>query len=370
MEKGVHKIFFLKNQKIFDLLSEEEFNILDRIMDQFSFSPGEFVVREGDTSKDLFFLVAGKLEVLKKSPTGQFFKISAIQEGDLFGEMAFIDGRPRSSSIKALEPSIVYQLSLEKLSTDNPISQRLYDKVYEKIVGACFKRIRTTNVDYLKILKEQIQNLEHQNLYGIFFVFVVAVVSIYSLLIAFLPLSSIYNNPLALFFISSILVIPTYIFAKVYNQPLNTLGLTWKNTLPTLWQTALILFSGTTLAWGFVALSNSDWNTFLVTYFDVLDDSFSIALPAFLFYIFSLEFTFRGVIQTSLQEFLNDKKGLITILCTAAFLFAMNLHLTLPVAVIKFYFDLLLGFMYLKQKNLIGVVTLHYLVVVLTAFYY
>ncbi len=63
--------------------------------------PGEALIREGDTSNELYWLVQGRLEVLKKL-NGQYVQVNTIEAGELVGELAFLDQKQRSATVKAL----------------------------------------------------------------------------------------------------------------------------------------------------------------------------------------------------------------------------------------------------------------------------
>lgn len=63
-------------------------------------SDGELLLRRGDASSDLYFLVKGKLEVLV--PRTESISISpliAIGPGSIVGEIAFFDNHGRSASV-------------------------------------------------------------------------------------------------------------------------------------------------------------------------------------------------------------------------------------------------------------------------------
>jgi signal-transduction protein with cAMP-binding, CBS, and nucleotidyltransferase domain len=67
------------------------------------------ICREGDPSTDLFFLKKGKLLVCTVNGT-QVKAIAHITAGQFIGELSFFDGRPRQSSVIALEPCRVIQI--------------------------------------------------------------------------------------------------------------------------------------------------------------------------------------------------------------------------------------------------------------------
>lgn len=72
-----------------------------------AFSKGNYVVRKGEQSEDLFFLLSGRLLVVDESADGRQVGLSFLTSGDFFGELSVIDGLPRSASVMAVAPSVV-----------------------------------------------------------------------------------------------------------------------------------------------------------------------------------------------------------------------------------------------------------------------
>lgn len=62
---------------------------------------GELLVKEGEDSNALYWLVEGRLEVLKKVQD-IYIQVNVIEAGELVGELAFLDQKPRSATVKAL----------------------------------------------------------------------------------------------------------------------------------------------------------------------------------------------------------------------------------------------------------------------------
>ena len=69
-------------------------------------------MREGEESFELYFLVQGELEVLKRK--GDIEKpIGKINKGELVGEISFLDQSPRSASVRALTNSEILLIPRE-----------------------------------------------------------------------------------------------------------------------------------------------------------------------------------------------------------------------------------------------------------------
>ena len=66
------------------------------------FGPGAILVTEGEDANAFFVIVKGKAEVVKGLPRDDAVVLETLGELDFFGEMALLDGFPRSASVKAL----------------------------------------------------------------------------------------------------------------------------------------------------------------------------------------------------------------------------------------------------------------------------
>ncbi len=71
------------------------------------------VVAEGDPAREMFVVVSGELEVLKRSPTGGEVRVAMLGPGDWFGEMSIVDVQPRSATVRSLAPSLLLRMSAE-----------------------------------------------------------------------------------------------------------------------------------------------------------------------------------------------------------------------------------------------------------------
>jgi CRP-like cAMP-binding protein len=72
--------------------------------------PGALVLDFGDTTDDVFFVAEGAVRVLVRTPLGQEVILGDLGPGDVFGEMAAIDGAPRSANVTALHAARLCRL--------------------------------------------------------------------------------------------------------------------------------------------------------------------------------------------------------------------------------------------------------------------
>lgn len=84
----------------------------------------QLVLRKGDTAAELMFLVSGQLQVVDHSVDGKEVGLYLIEAGEVFGHMALLDERPRSSSVIATQHARVISLSKAlaiQLFYDHPV---------------------------------------------------------------------------------------------------------------------------------------------------------------------------------------------------------------------------------------------------------
>lgn len=75
------------------------------------FSKGAMIVAEGDPGDSLFVVRSGEVKVVLAGEDGRDVILNVLNVGDHFGELALIDGRPRSAHVIATQASSLLMLS-------------------------------------------------------------------------------------------------------------------------------------------------------------------------------------------------------------------------------------------------------------------
>jgi CRP/FNR family cyclic AMP-dependent transcriptional regulator len=75
------------------------------------FRRGETVFHVGDPGDALFIVMAGSIKITLPADTGEEAILATLRPGDFFGELALLDGAPRSATAVAIEPTETYVLS-------------------------------------------------------------------------------------------------------------------------------------------------------------------------------------------------------------------------------------------------------------------
>jgi SulP family sulfate permease len=133
----------LEQMDILRDFTPQEIDVLERKLARRTFKKGDIIVKEGDIDRNLFFLVKGLVSVRIHLPqTDRFKRLVTYSAGVTFGEMAFLDGSPRSADVWSDEDAETFVLSpaeFEVLQTENP---RVAIKLIRNMVLEISERLR------------------------------------------------------------------------------------------------------------------------------------------------------------------------------------------------------------------------------------
>ncbi|KMP11382.1 hypothetical protein UR09_03525 [Candidatus Nitromaritima sp. SCGC AAA799-A02] len=104
------------------------------------FSPGESIIRQGETDRSLYILLEGSVAVtLDKSPETT---ITYLKPGSIFGEVSLISKRKRSTNVVSSGSSSVLKMDGEMINRLNP---GLVSKVKDQVIDLLIQRLDAMN---------------------------------------------------------------------------------------------------------------------------------------------------------------------------------------------------------------------------------
>ncbi len=93
----------LRNSEIFASLSEDDLAKVAAICRRKTYGAGEVITRKGESGDALYIVVDGFVEVSLPTPGDAADHVLVqLGRGQVIGEMALIDGGPRSATVRAL----------------------------------------------------------------------------------------------------------------------------------------------------------------------------------------------------------------------------------------------------------------------------
>jgi CRP/FNR family cyclic AMP-dependent transcriptional regulator len=131
----------LSRVPLFSELSREELERISRVSVARSFPAGVRVFHEGDRSDACYLVRSGDLRVTREHPDGRAIALATLGPGDLFGELAMLDGEARSASVETLSDAELLALpaaDVRRLLADHP-------EISVKLIAALTRRLRETN---------------------------------------------------------------------------------------------------------------------------------------------------------------------------------------------------------------------------------
>ena len=103
----------LEDVAIFSGLNPAELELLEHHMVTRSFKKNTIIINEGDEASTFFIIITGAIKVFLSNEEGKEIIINAQGPGDHFGELALLDGAPRSASVITTEKSTIGVISKE-----------------------------------------------------------------------------------------------------------------------------------------------------------------------------------------------------------------------------------------------------------------
>jgi CRP/FNR family cyclic AMP-dependent transcriptional regulator len=134
-------IALLRRVPVFSTLSGEELERVARVAVPRRFAAGEVVFKEGDEGRTCYIVRSGRARAIREHADGRAITLAHFEPGDIFGEMAMLDGERRSATVETTEGTEAIAI----LSADMHRLLREYPDISVKLIAALGQRLRDTN---------------------------------------------------------------------------------------------------------------------------------------------------------------------------------------------------------------------------------
>jgi CRP/FNR family transcriptional regulator, cyclic AMP receptor protein len=106
----MNKLELLHNVPAFSRLDGAQLALLAASVGSQSFERGETIFHQGSHGRILYIIVSGQVRIYTISEGGQELTLTICKEGDFLGELALLDGLPRSASAQAMRSTTALML--------------------------------------------------------------------------------------------------------------------------------------------------------------------------------------------------------------------------------------------------------------------
>ena len=141
----------IKNSPLGGELSDEQCGLLASVATACAIGDGGFLIEEGQKDDALHVLINGHMEVVTQTGGGDWVSLQILREGDMIGEMGFIDGVEHSASLRAMGNCEL--ISLDRASFEGLLQQDpdLVYKVMRAIMRTVHGILRRMNTQYVEL---------------------------------------------------------------------------------------------------------------------------------------------------------------------------------------------------------------------------
>lgn len=108
---------------LFEGLDSESIKTIETLVAVRNMSKRTVILTQGEESNSLYLVLEGRLKAYLSDAEGKEVTLGYIEQGETFGELSLLDGKPRSASVMALTPArcaVLSRASFLSILKDNP----------------------------------------------------------------------------------------------------------------------------------------------------------------------------------------------------------------------------------------------------------
>jgi CRP-like cAMP-binding protein len=132
------KLELLKRIQLFSRLNSRELLRLGELADEIDLPSGRVLMREGERGQEAFIIVSGSAEIERD---GRVFATRST--GEILGEIALVDGGPRTATVRLAEDSRLIVLGRKQFHA----LMDEYPDVRLRVLETLAQRVRATEPD-------------------------------------------------------------------------------------------------------------------------------------------------------------------------------------------------------------------------------
>ena len=112
---------------------------------------GVFLFEDGTNDDSLHVILMGKLEVVKRTGSDETASLAVLRDGELAGELSFIDGAPHTVGLRALCETHVLSLSRESFEGIIDSNPQLVYKVMRAVARSAHRIVHRMNTEFVEL---------------------------------------------------------------------------------------------------------------------------------------------------------------------------------------------------------------------------
>lgn len=340
------------------MLAPDTREALYRVGERIEVAAGTLLFADDEQSNELYIIESGKVVSYQAGGEDDAeWPVLELGEGDIVGEMSFLDGGVRQLNARAeVDTTLLRIHPFDLLEVEG--GDHYYDNLRASVGITVVQRLRVGTELHVATLQHQLELVQKQKQFGMFFLFTITLFSIAMVannVISTQILKVDVNTQLFAWQYLLVLLVPSLIVVWLMKIPLSQIGLTTRGLRKSLTEgtvTSLAVMAVTAAAIAGSRMTDA-----------VPDLSFSpnwAETPGYLLHSFLQEVVARGFMQSAVLRFLNDRGGVRTVILTSTMFGVFHIHFGLAAVIVTIVSCIIFGLFYLRHENIFGVTLLHF----------
>lgn len=158
----------LKNVPLFRHFPDRFFPELTAKGEIVDLEAGAAACREGDATDCMYVILEGRVRVFMDDGSGNEVDLAQLDQGEIFGELALIDTRPRSATVQCMTPCKLFRM--DRPTFMNLIMATGSEALLNKLLTAMTEKVRNISIQFFtkeldrRMLKAQIEIERHRSM--------------------------------------------------------------------------------------------------------------------------------------------------------------------------------------------------------------
>ena len=127
----------LRNSPLFQAMQPEELDAILGFATERRVRRGQMIVQKGDEGSSMMAVLSGRVRISAVNAEGKEITLNVINPGEVFGEIALLDGQPRSADAHAIEDTSLLVVErrhfMPFLASNQTLASRLLAVLCEKL---------------------------------------------------------------------------------------------------------------------------------------------------------------------------------------------------------------------------------------------
>lgn len=350
---------------------QEVDELLEAVAERVEIAAGAELLAEGDPADDLYVLLEGEVEVLRKDSRGTEHVIRRMRPVQAIGDVAMFDRRPRSATVRATAPCRLIRIPFQRLDDRYPADTTPGGRFRANVASGVMWGFREMGASAVEWLQSKLEESQKRVALGHFVVKLIVPVILYMFMMAGV------STLVALGIPASLLAVPllgmfglaVYTIIRGSPYPPSAFGLTflgWRKAVREgLLLTLPVLATIVGLKLLLLPLSKAAEKTLfdLGAGFGLSPSAFWAVAIVYSLFVPVQEMVARCGVQVPFEMFLEGpRKHWTAILLSSLIFSATHLHQGVAFALSVLPMGVFWGWMFRRHENLFGVCLSHILV--------